>query len=248
MKYSFTMIALIYGNEWHMLEKLRAEVLEANLMLPRLGLAKFTLGNASGIDREKGLVVIKPSGVPYEKMTSADLVIVDMEGKVVEGRYHPSTDTPTHLELYRAFPSVGGIVHTHSPWASSFAMAGCPVPILGTTQADYFYGNVPCTRRMTAAEIQGAYEKETGRVIAETFTRLDPVQIPGVLVYGHGPYTWGHDAKEAAFNAAVLEESAFMDYHTLQLHPDAPLISQELLDRHYLRKHGIHAYYGQKRS
>lgn len=228
-----------------MLEKLKQEVLEANLLLPKYGLITFTWGNVSGIDRESGLVVIKPSGVPYDGMTAEDMVVVDLGGNVVEGKWKPSSDTPTHLVLYKAFPSCGGIVHTHSRWATSFAQAGVGIAPLGTTQGDYFYGEIPCTREMTPAEIAGKYEKETGNVIVETFQGKDASQIPAVLVHSHGPFTWGKDAHEAVHNAVVLEEVAFMNFHSLQLNPNQTRMQQELLDKHYLRKHGSRAYYGQ---
>ena len=228
-----------------MLEALKQEVLEANLLLPKYGLITFTWGNVSGIDRESGLVVIKPSGVSYDGMTVEDMVVVDLQGKVVEGKWKPSSDTPTHLALYRAFPKMGGIVHTHSRWATSFAQAGLPIPAMGTTQGDYFYGDIPCTRKMTPAEIAGEYELETGNVIIETFKDIDPMTIPAVLVHSHGPFTWGTDAMNAVHNAVVLEEVAFMDYHALSMNPGAGRMQQELLDKHYLRKHGANAYYGQ---
>ena len=228
-----------------MLEELKQQVLRANLMLPEYNLVTFTWGNASGIDRERGLVVIKPSGVPYPEMTVDDLVVVDLDGNVVEGDKNPSSDTPTHLELYRAFPECGGIVHTHSRWATIFAQAGKELNPMGTTHADYFYGAVPCTRPLTDAEIGGEYEKNTGLVIAETFKDLDPAAIPGVLVSGHGPFTWGPGAIKAAENAAVLEEIAFMNWHTLMLAPEKGSVPKALLDKHYLRKHGANAYYGQ---
>ena len=228
-----------------MLEALKQEVLEANLLLPKHGLITFTWGNVSGIDRESGLVVIKPSGVSYDGMTVEDMVVVDLQGKVVEGKWKPSSDTPTHLALYRAFPGLGGIVHTHSRWATSFAQAGMPIPAMGTTQGDYFYGDIPCTRKMTPAEIAGEYELETGNVIIETFQGIDPMTIPAVLVHSHGPFTWGTDAMNAVHNAVVLEEVAFMDYHAMSMNPQAGRMQQELLDKHYLRKHGKNAYYGQ---
>lgn len=228
-----------------MLEQLKEEVLQANLQLPQYGLVTFTWGNVSAIDRATGLVVIKPSGVSYEAMKAEDMVVVDLDGNRVEGKLKPSSDTPTHIELYKAFPGIGGIVHTHSRWATSFAQAGKPIPAMGTTQADYFYGSVPCTRRMTAAEINGAYEKETGLVIAETFKDIDPEAVPAVLVNSHGPFTWGKDAAEAVYHAVVLEEIAFMDFHAMQLSPGLGSMQQELLDKHYLRKHGKNAYYGQ---
>ena len=229
-----------------MLETLKQQVFEANLELPKRNLVTYTWGNVSGIDRTTNLVVIKPSGVDYETMTASDMVVVDLDGKVVEGKWKPSSDTPTHIELYRAFPALGGIVHTHSRWATIFAQAGREIPAMGTTQADYFYGAVPCTRKMTDAEIQGAYELETGKVIVETFQNIDPMTIPGVLVYSHGPFTWGKDAHEAVHNAVVLEEIAFMDWHAMALNPAHGTIQKTLLDKHYLRKHGKNAYYGQK--
>ena len=230
-----------------MLEELKEAVWKANLQLPKLGLVTFTWGNVSGIDRERGLVVIKPSGVECDVMTPEDMVVVSLAtGERVEGRWKPSSDTPTHLVLYRAFPDCGGIVHTHSRWATSFAQAGLGIQPLGTTQGDYFYGEIPCTREMTPAEIAGAYEEETGNVIVETFANQNPAQIPAVLVHSHGPFTWGCDAAEAVHNAAVLEEVAFMNFHSLQLNPGQTRMQQELLDKHYLRKHGKNAYYGQK--
>ena len=228
-----------------MLEKLKQDVLEANLLLPKYGLITFTWGNVSAIDRESGLIVIKPSGVPYDGMTAEDMVIVDLDGNVVEGKWKPSSDTPTHLVLYKAFPACGGIVHTHSRWATSFAQAGVGIAPLGTTQGDYFYGEIPCTGEMTPEEIAGEYEAETGNVIVETFQGKDPMAIPAVLVHSHGPFTWGKDAAEAVHNAAVLEEVAFMNFHSLQLNPAQTRMQQELLDKHYLRKHGKNAYYGQ---
>ena len=228
-----------------MLERLKQDVLEANLLLPKHSLVTFTWGNVSGIDRASGLVVIKPSGVPYDGMTAEDMVVVDLDGNVVEGKWKPSSDTPTHLVLYKAFPECGGIVHTHSRWATSFAQAGVGVAPLGTTQGDYFYGEIPCTREMTPEEIAGEYEKETGNVIVETFAGKDPAAIPAVLVHSHGPFTWGKDAAEAVHNAVVLEEVAFMNFHSLQLNPKQTRMQQELLDKHYLRKHGKNAYYGQ---
>ena len=230
-----------------MLEQLKEQVCNANLLLPRYGLVTFTWGNVSAIDRETGLVVIKPSGVEYSGMTAGDMVVVDLDGAVVEGRYKPSSDTPTHVALYRAFPELGGIVHTHSRWATTFAQAKMGIPPLGTTHGDYFYGEIPCTRLMTPEEISGEYERETGNVIIETFTGrgIVPAQIPAVLVASHGPFTWGKDAMEAVHNAVVLEELAFMAFHAMQLDPDIPPMQQKLLDKHYLRKHGKNAYYGQ---
>ena len=231
-----------------MLEQLKEQVWKANLLLPKYNLVTFTWGNVSGIDREAGLFVIKPSGVEYDGMTADDMVVVDLNGKVVEGKWKPSSDTPTHLELYKAFPECGGIVHTHSRWATSFAQAGKDIPAMGTTQGDYFYGSIPCTRPMTDAEIKGEYEKETGTVIIETFRSrgIDPAQVPGVTVFSHGPFAWGKDAMEAVHNAVVMEEVAFMDFHAMLLTPGLPSMQQTLLDKHYLRKHGKNAYYGQK--
>jgi L-ribulose-5-phosphate 4-epimerase len=230
-----------------MLKKLKEQVFQANLLLPKHGLVTFTWGNVSGIDREKGLVVIKPSGVPYETMKRDDMVVLELEtGKVVDGELKPSSDTPTHLELYKAFPNIGGIVHTHSRWATSFAQAGRGIAALGTTHGDYFYGEIPCTRKMTAEEIQAEYEKETGTVIIETFKDKNPDATPGVVVYSHGPFAWGKDAMDAVHNAVVMEEVAFMNIQTMILNPGIGPMQQELLDKHYLRKHGANAYYGQK--
>jgi L-ribulose-5-phosphate 4-epimerase len=232
-----------------MLEQLKEQVFQANLLLPRHGLIVFTWGNVSGIDREQGLVVIKPSGLSYDVMKADDMVVVELKtGKVVEGSLKPSSDTPTHLELHKAFPNIGGIVHTHSRWAATFAQAGRGITALGTTHGDYFYGEIPCTRKMTKAEIEGEYEKETGTVIIETFQGKDPDAIPAVLVHSHGPFTWGSDPMNAVHNAVVLEEIAFMNFHTLMLEPKIPPMQQELLDKHYLRKHGANAYYGQTKK
>lgn len=229
-----------------MLEELKQKVCEANLLLPKYGLVTFTWGNVSGIDREQGLMVIKPSGVEYDGMTADDMVVVDLAtGERVEGQWKPSSDTDTHLALYRAFPGLGGVVHTHSRWATTFAQAGRVIPAMGTTQGDYFYGNIPCTRKMTPEEIGGSYEMETGNVIIETFKGADPMRIPGVLVHSHGPFAWGTDPLNAVHNVVVMEEVAFMDWHALMLNPEAPRMQQELLDKHYLRKHGANAYYGQ---
>ena len=229
-----------------MLEALKEQVCEANLLLPKHGLVTFTWGNVSGIDREKGLVVIKPSGLSYEVMKPEDMVVLDMEGNVVEGKWKPSSDTPTHLKLYAAFPGCGGIVHTHSRWATVFAQAGRAIPALGTTHADDFYGPIPCTRPLTEAEIHGEYEAETGNVVVETFRGRDPMAVSAALVYSHGPFAWARDAMEAVHKAVVLEEVAFMAWHTLALAPDLGGMQKALLDRHYLRKHGPGAYYGQK--
>ena len=231
-----------------MLEQLKKQVFEANLDLPKYGLITFTWGNVSGIDREKGLVVIKPSGVEYDVMTQDDMVVVDLHtGKVVEGSKKPSSDTPTHLELYRQFPEIGGIVHTHSRHATTWAQAGRGLTALGTTHADYFYGTIPCTRLMTEAEIQGEYELETGKVIVETFKTkgINPKDIPAVLVHSHGPFAWGTDPHNAVHNAVVLEELAYMNLFSYQLNPTIGAMQQTLLDKHYLRKHGAKAYYGQ---
>lgn len=230
-----------------MLEELKQIVLEANLLLPKHNLITFTWGNVSGIDRGQGLMVIKPSGVEYDDMQAEDMVVVDLDGKRVEGKYKPSSDTDTHLALYKAFPTLGGIVHTHSRWATSFAQAGKGIPAFGTTQGDYFYGEIPCTRKMTPEEIAGSYELETGNVIVETFQsrHIDPGQVPAVLVHSHGPFAWGTDPFNAVHNAVILEEVAFMDFHAMALTPGLPPMQQELLDKHYLRKHGPGAYYGQ---
>ena len=228
-----------------MLEDLKQAVWEANLRLPKHNLVTFTWG----IDRQKGLMVIKPSGVEYDALKPSDLVVVDLEtGKTVEGDLNPSSDTDTHLVFYRAFQNIGGVVHTHSRWATIFAQAGRGVPALGTTHGDYFYGEIPCTRRMTAEEIGGRYELETGNVIVERFRHLDPDSVPAVLVHSHGPFCWGKDAKEAVHNAVVLEEVAFMAWHNLALDAALPPMQQELLDKHFLRKHGKNAYYGQKKQ
>ena len=231
-----------------MLEQLKYEVCEANLQLPKHGLVTFTWGNVSAVDRERGLMVIKPSGVDYDGMTPADMVVVSLAtGERVEGRWKPSSDTATHVALYNAFPALGGIVHTHSRWATSFAQAGRGIPAFGTTHGDYFYGEIPCTRKMTPEEIAGEYEMETGGVIIETFGErgIDPAQVPAVLVNSHGPFAWGTDAADAVHNAVVLEECAFMALQALTLNPALAPMQQELLDKHYLRKHGANAYYGQ---
>ena len=231
-----------------MLEQLKKEVFEANMLLPKYGLITFTWGNVSGVDREKGLMVIKPSGVEYDTMTAEDMVVVDLKtGKKVEGDLNPSSDTDTHVALYNAFPDIKGVVHTHSRWATTFAQAGMGIPALGTTHADYFYGEIPCTRKMTPEEIGGKYELETGNVIIETFKDKAPNDIPAVLVHSHGPFTWGTDPHNAVHNAVVLEELAFMAWHNIMMNPNIAPMQQELLDKHYLRKHGANAYYGQKK-
>ncbi len=229
-----------------LVSQLRTQVLEANLDLVRAGLVLYTFGNASGIDREQGLVAIKPSGVPYEKMQPEDMVITDLDGKVVEGSWKPSSDLKTHLVLYKAFSSVGGVVHTHSRHATSWAQAGREIPALGTTHADYFHGPVPVTRTLTDEEIEGDYVLNTGHAICERFNNLDPAAIPGVLVAGHAPFCWGETPADAAHTAAVLELIAEMALFTMTLNPDCDGVSQALLDRHYFRKHGAAATYGQK--
>ena len=231
-----------------MLEELKEQLYRANLLLPEHGLVTFTWGNVSWTDRSKGLVVIKPSGVSYDAMQADDMVVVALEtGTVVEGKLKPSSDTATHLELYKAFPNIGGIVHTHSRWATTFAQAGRGIMALGTTHGDYFYGEIPCTRRMTKAEIEGEYEKETGTVIIETFRDKTPDAVPAVLVYSHGPFTWGKDATEAVHNAVVLEETARMATLTVQIAGANPQpLEDYVLDYHYQRKHGKNAWYGQK--
>lgn len=233
-----------------MLEQLKQEVFAANIELYRRGIVLYTWGNASGIDRENGLVVIKPSGVPYETMTADDMVVVDLyTGAVIEGHYRPSSDTPTHLEIYRNFKELGGCTHTHSINAVSFAQAGMDIPALGTTHADYFYGDIPCTRSLSKEEVLHDYELNTGKVICETFrnNNLDPISIPGVVVMNHGPFTFGKDVAESVHNAVVLETIAEMAMKTLQLNPSASL-SQYVLNKHYERKHGKNAYYGQSAS
>jgi len=228
-----------------MLEELKKQVYEANMELPRRGLITYTWGNVSGIHRASGLFVIKPSGVDYNRLKPEDMVVMDLQGNKIEGEYNPSSDTPTHLELYKAFPEIGGIVHTHSPWATSWAQAGRSIPCYGTTHADYFYGEIPCTRSLTAEEIQEKYEKNTGLVIIETFRDKNPMHIPGVLCVNHGPFTWGKDADNAVHNAVVLEEVAKMAYRTEHLRSEIQPAPQVLQDKHFLRKHGANAYYGQ---
>ncbi len=231
-----------------MLEELKEKVFRANLDLPEHGLVTFTWGNVSGIDREKGLVVIKPSGVSYDEMKAEDMVVVDLDGKRVEGSLNPSSDTPTHVELYKAYPDMGGIVHTHSKWATSWAQAGRSIPPFGTTHADYFYGEIPCARMLTEAEIQGEYEKNTGLVIIETVGDKDPMAAPGILASGHGPFAWGKDPAEAVHNAVVMEVVAQMAWCSLALNPELQPLPQAMRDKHYYRKHGANAYYGQASS
>lgn len=229
--------------------ELKEKVWKANLLLPKYGLVTFTWGNVSEVDREAGVIAIKPSGVAYEDLRPEDMVVLDLEtGKKVEGKYNPSSDTPTHLELYRAFSGVGGIVHTHSSQATSFAQAGVGIAAYGTTHGDYFYGEIPCTDSMTPETIAGEYEKETGTIIIDTFRarNIDPMQVPAVLVKSHGPFAWGKDAMEAVHNSVVLEEVAAMNFRTLLINPAITPMQKELLDKHYLRKHGANAYYGQK--
>lgn len=232
-----------------MLEKLKDEIYEANMLLPKYGLVTFTWGNVSGLDKERGLFVIKPSGVDYEKMKPSDMVVMDLNGNKVEGDLNPSSDTPTHLELYKAFPGIGGIVHTHSSWATSWAQAGRDIPCYGTTHADYIYGNVPCVRNLTKEEIDSAYEKNTGLLIAEHFksNNIDFNAVPAVLCKNHGPFTWGKDGHEAVNNAVVLEEVAKMAARCEMINKDVLPAPQELQDKHYYRKHGAGAYYGQSK-
>lgn len=228
-----------------MLEELKQEVYEANMELPAKGLVTYTWGNVSGIDRGKGLFVIKPSGVPYENLKASDMVVMNLEGEKVEGEFNPSSDTPTHVELYKAFESLGGIVHTHSQWATSWAQAGRSIPCYGTTHADYFYGEIQCARTLTEAEVNEDYEKNTGLVIVETFQGKNPIYVPGVLCTNHGPFTWGTDASQAVHNAVVLEEVAQMAYHTEHLMEPLKTAPQYLQNKHFFRKHGENAYYGQ---
>jgi L-ribulose-5-phosphate 4-epimerase len=227
------------------IQELKQQVFQANLDLVKHGLVIFTWGNVSGIDREKGWVVIKPSGVSYDDMKAEDMVVVDLEGNIVEGKLKPSSDTPTHVELYKAFPSIGGIVHTHSTYATAWAQAGCDIPNIGTTHADYFSGDIPCTRDMTEPEVKGEYEKETGTVIIERFSELNPAHIPGVLVKNHGPFSWGKDPHEAVHNAVVMEQVAKMAFIAYQVNPNLTM-NELLIQKHFFRKHGPGAYYGQK--
>ncbi len=228
------------------MKELFSYVYEQNMELFRRNLIVYTWGNVSAIDRDKGIVVIKPSGVPYETMRPEDMVAVDLDGHVIEGKLRPSSDLPTHLVLYKAFENVGGIVHTHSRFATAWAQSGLAIPAYGTTHADYFHGPVPLTRPLTAQEIGGEYEKNTGLVIEETFAGKNPLHLPGVLVQNHGPFTWGKDAAQAVYHAVVLEEMAHMAFATRLINPDAPQAPQALLDKHFERKHGPNAYYGQK--
>lgn len=229
------------------IQTLKEEVFKANLELVEQGLVIYTWGNVSGIDRERGLVVIKPSGVDYETMTVEDMVVVDLEGNKVAGALKPSSDTPTHLELYRQFPEIGGVVHTHSEWATSWAQAGVNIPCYGTTHADYFYGEILCTRSLTDEEIQGAYELNTGKVMVETMRNAgkEPLELPGMIITNHGPFSWGETAHKAVHNAKVMEEVAKMAYRTQKINPQVLPAKQTLVDKHYLRKHGKNAYYGQ---
>lgn len=229
-----------------MLEELKQKVYEANMDLPKYNLVTFTWGNVSAIDRESGLFVIKPSGVDYDKLVPSDMVVMDLNGNKIEGAYNPSSDTPTHLELYKAYSHIGGIVHTHSPWATSWAQAKRGIPCYGTTHADYFYGEIPCARSLTPEEINSAYEKNTGLVIIETVSAKNAMSVPGILCSNHGPFTWGTYAADAVHNAVVLEEIAKMSYRTETLNSSVKPAPQVLQDKHYLRKHGANAYYGQK--
>jgi L-ribulose-5-phosphate 4-epimerase len=231
-----------------MLDKLRLNVYEANMELPRKGLVTYTWGNASGIDRESGFVVIKPSGVEYSELSPEDLVVVDLDGNIIEGTLNPSSDTATHLELYKAFPALGGVAHTHSPHATGWAQSGRDIPCYGTTHADYFYGAVPCARQLSPEEIESGYEKNTGAVIIETFKKLgiDPAHVPAVICHSHGPFTWGKDASQAVYHAVVLEEVCKIAIITLQIDSNASPAPQHLQDKHFMRKHGPGAYYGQK--
>ena len=229
-----------------MLEELKKQVYEANMELPRRGLITYTWGNVSGIDRESGYFVIKPSGVDYDALSPDDMVVMDLDGNKIEGRYKPSSDTATHIELYKAFPAIGGIAHTHSTYATAWAQARRDIPVAGTTHADYFHGPIPCTRDMAAEEIEREYELQTGRVIAERFSSLDPLHTPGVLVANHGPFTWGKTAGEAVYNSVVVEEVAKMGFICHSLNPRMPM-NAGLIEKHFERKHGVNAYYGQKK-
>jgi len=229
-----------------MYEKLKADCLEANLLLPKYGLITFTWGNVSIIDRTLGVVAIKPSGVKYENMSADDIVVLDLDGNVLDGKMRPSSDTPTHLRLYKEYSNMGAIVHTHSRWATIFAQAKRSIPALGTTHADYFYGEIPCTRELTSNEINGSYELETGNVIVETIGNHDPLHCPGIVVASHGPFSWGKDAMDAVMHAVVMEEVAMMAWHAMMMNPSLVKADQVLLDKHFFRKHGPNAYYGQK--
>jgi L-ribulose-5-phosphate 4-epimerase len=228
-----------------MLEKLKYEVLQANLSLPKYNLVKFTWGNVSGIDRGLGLFVIKPSGIDYNKLTIEDLIVMNLDGEILEGNLRPSSDAPTHLVLYKKFPNIGGVVHTHSTWATIMAQAGIGVPAFGTTHADSFHGDVPCTRKLTLNEVKENYEKETGNVIVETFKHKNENEIPAVLVRGHGPFTWGKDVFDAVYNSVVLEEVSKMAYYDMKINKQIEKLDTYVLDKHYFRKHGKNAYYGQ---
>ncbi|HFQ7022394.1 TPA: L-ribulose-5-phosphate 4-epimerase [Klebsiella pneumoniae] len=228
------------------MQQLKQQVFEANMNLPRYGLVTFTWGNVSAIDRQRGLVVIKPSGIAYESMTVDDMSVVDLQGHVVEGRWRPSSDTATHLALYRRYPDLGGVVHTHSTHATAWAQAGLAIPALGTTHADYFFGDIPCTRALSAQEVDEAYELNTGQVIIETLGEANPLHTPGIVVYQHGPFAWGKDAHEAVHNAVVMEEVARMAWIARGINPQLQPIDSWLMNKHFQRKHGPNAYYGQK--
>jgi L-ribulose-5-phosphate 4-epimerase len=230
-----------------MLEQLKKDVYEANIELQKKGMVIYTWGNVSGIDRERGLVVIKPSGVDYDTMKAEDMTVVDLDGNIVEGKYKPSSDTPTHLVIYKTYPEIGGVVHTHSTWAVTFAQAGMSIPAFGTTHADYFFGDIPCTRDLTKEEIDEAYEMNTGNVIIETIGKNDPMAIPGIIVKNHGPFAWGKTPQNSVYNAVVMDKVAEMAYKTLMLNPTVKRVPQYLLDKHYYRKHGPNAYYGQNK-
>ena len=230
-----------------LLEKLKKEVCDANLLLPKYGLVTFTWGNVSAVDRERGVIVIKPSGVEYDELTPDMVVVVDLNGNIVEGELNPSSDTPTHIELYKSFKDIGGVVHTHSQNAVSFAQAKRSITIYGTTHADYFFGDIPCTRELTREEVESDYEKNTGLVISEKFKYMDAMSMPAVLVANHGPFTWGKDAKDAVHNAVVLEQVALMAMQTELLNPNITAVNDYIKDKHYYRKHGADAYYGQKK-
>lgn len=228
-----------------MLESLKKQVYEANMELPKRGLITYTWGNVSGIDRETGYFVIKPSGVDYDLLKPEDMVVMDLEGNKIEGDLNPSSDTPTHIEIYKAYPEVGGVVHTHSPWATSWAQASRSIPCYGTTHADYFYGDIPCARLLTPDEIEEDYEKNTGLVIIKTLEEINPMYVPGILCSNHGPFTWGKDAAHAVHNAVVLEEVAKMASCTESINKNAKKAPQSMQDKHFMRKHGPNAYYGQ---